>query len=111
MPRAPIRPGAAPRAGPLAATPLSPAIDRERYRGSSPTATARLRAMEPLHVEVADHIATVTLTAVAMAPPFFTACERTFGELGGRDDVRAIVIRGGGKAFSYGLDLAAAFAA
>ncbi len=64
----------------------------------------------PLSVERDGAIAVVTLTGTTMPPAFFTACERTFDELSADPDLRAVVIRGGGKAFSYGLDLAKAFA-
>ena len=55
-------------------------------------------------------VATLTLTLPTMPPPFFAAIEGAFGELAGRDEVRAIVVRSVGKGFSYGLDLPAAFA-
>ncbi len=45
-----------------------------------------------------------------MPPAFFGACERAFTALAGDDALRAVVVRSGGKAFSYGLDLARAFA-
>ena len=54
-------------------------------------------------------IATVTLVASTMAPSFFTACERTFGELGDDPELRAVIVRGSDRAFSYGLDLKEAF--
>lgn len=60
-------------------------------------------------VETSDHVTTVTLLQRTMAPGFFTECERLFGEIGRGPEVRAVVIRGQGKAFSYGLDLPAAF--
>lgn len=55
-------------------------------------------------------VAVVTLTGTTMPPAFFTACERTFAELSADADLRCVIVRGGGKAFSYGLDLARAFA-
>jgi enoyl-CoA hydratase len=55
-------------------------------------------------------IATVTLTASTMPPAFFAACERTFSDLGDDPELRAVIVRGGEKAFSYGLDLPKAFA-
>lgn len=63
-----------------------------------------------LRVERQDAIAIVTLTSPTMPPAFFTACERAFGELAADDALRAVVVRGGDKCFSYGLDLRAAFA-
>ena len=60
-------------------------------------------------VETSDHVATVTLLQRTMAPQFFAECERLFSELGQGPEVRAVVIRGQGKGFSYGLDLPAAF--
>lgn len=64
---------------------------------------------EYLDVTKADHIATVTLQQMTMKPAFFGACEETFVELSADDELRAIVITAAGKAFSYGLDLGAAF--
>ena len=55
-------------------------------------------------------IATVTLTSSTMPPAFFAACERTFTDLAGDRELRAVIVRGGEKAFSYGLDLPKAFA-
>jgi enoyl-CoA hydratase len=45
-----------------------------------------------------------------MPPAFFADCERVFGELGEDAELRAIVVRGSPKCFSYGLDLSRAFA-
>ncbi len=45
-----------------------------------------------------------------MKPAFFDDCERAFCELNEDHELRAIVVHASGKAFSYGLDLAAAFA-
>jgi enoyl-CoA hydratase len=44
-----------------------------------------------------------------MPPAFFADCERVFGELAADDELRAIIVRGGPKCFSYGLDLPKAF--
>jgi enoyl-CoA hydratase len=68
---------------------------------------------EPELVQITrdDTIAIVTLTAPTMPPAFFTACERVFTELAEDREVRAVVVRGAERAFSYGLDLRAAFAA
>jgi enoyl-CoA hydratase len=54
-------------------------------------------------------IAVVTLASPTMPPAFFADCERVFTELAADDQLRAVVIRGGDKAFSYGLDLRRAF--
>jgi enoyl-CoA hydratase len=63
-----------------------------------------------MQVERDGDVATVTLTAPTMAPAFFADCERVFGALADDANLRAIVIRGSAKAFSYGLDLPRAFA-
>ena len=59
-------------------------------------------------VDLADHVATVTITA----PPvntqdrrFREECVRVFDVLGAETDVRAIVLTGDGRAFSAGADL------
>lgn len=62
-----------------------------------------------MRVEREGAIATVTLVSPTMPPAFFAECERVFGELSGDADLRAIVVRGGDKCFTYGLDLRAAF--
>lgn len=64
---------------------------------------------EMLSVAVADHVATVTLLRPTMPPAFFHACEEAFQRLAGDREVRAVVVRSSAKAFSYGLDLPAAF--
>ncbi|MVU79453.1 crotonase/enoyl-CoA hydratase family protein [Nocardia sp. ET3-3] len=62
-------------------------------------------------VESKDHIATVTLTGPgkgnAMGPDFWRELPLIFGELDADPEVRAIVLTGSGKHFSYGLDLPA----
>jgi len=45
-----------------------------------------------------------------MPPAFFSECATLFDELSRDEALRAVVIRGSGKAFSYGLDLKEAFA-
>jgi enoyl-CoA hydratase len=55
------------------------------------------------------HVATVTLARPTMPPAFFTECERAFRSLAEDSSVRAVVVRSESKAFSYGLDLPAAF--
>ncbi|MEU1206175.1 crotonase/enoyl-CoA hydratase family protein [Nocardia sp. NPDC005825] len=62
-------------------------------------------------VESKDHIAQVTLTGPgkgnAMGPDFWRELPIIFGELDANPDIRAIVLTGSGKHFSYGLDLPA----
>ncbi len=66
---------------------------------------------ESLTVEVNDHVAQVTLIGPgkgnAMGPAFWTEMPVAFGELDADPDVRAIVLTGSGRNFSYGLDLVA----
>lgn len=66
---------------------------------------------DSLRVDRADHVATVSLLASTMTPAMFAELGRAFGELAGDAELRAVILRGDGKAFSYGLDLPAAFAA
>jgi enoyl-CoA hydratase len=63
-----------------------------------------------LRVSREGAIATVTIVPSTMPPAFFAACERTFSDLAADPELRAIVVRGGERGFSYGLDLPAAFA-
>lgn len=62
-------------------------------------------------VDVADHVATVTLTGPgkgnAMGPDFWRECPAVFRALDEDERVRVVVLRGAGKGFSYGLDLLA----
>ncbi|MFE6863916.1 crotonase/enoyl-CoA hydratase family protein [Nocardia sp. NPDC057668] len=62
-------------------------------------------------VESKDHVATVTLTGPgkgnAMGPDFWRELPLIFGELDADPEVRAVVLAGSGKHFSYGLDLPA----
>ncbi|MCV7368102.1 enoyl-CoA hydratase [Mycolicibacterium duvalii] len=66
---------------------------------------------ESVTVDIADHIAEVTLMGPgkgnAMGPAFWAEMPVLFAELDANPDVRAIVLAGSGKNFSYGLDLAA----
>ncbi len=66
---------------------------------------------EALSVEIKDHIAQVTLLGPgkgnAMGPAFWAELPVAFEALDADPDVRAIVLTGSGKNFSYGLDLAA----
>lgn len=68
-------------------------------------------AYESVTVEIADHIARVTLIGPgkgnAMGPAFWAELPDVFGTLDADPEVRAIVLTGSGKNFSYGLDLAA----
>ncbi|MEP9394233.1 crotonase/enoyl-CoA hydratase family protein [Gordonia sp. VNQ95] len=62
-------------------------------------------------VSVNDHIAEVTLIGPgkgnAMGPDFWQELPELFAGLDADDAVRAVILRGAGKHFSYGLDLAA----
>ncbi|QIS17321.1 crotonase/enoyl-CoA hydratase family protein [Nocardia terpenica] len=62
-------------------------------------------------VERADHVATVTLTGPgkgnAMGPDFWRELPLIFGELDADPQVRAVLLTGSGRHFSYGLDLPA----
>ena len=62
-------------------------------------------------VTVADHVAEVTLVGPGkgntMGPDFWRELPEVFGGLDADDAVRAVVLSGAGKHFSYGLDLLA----
>ncbi len=62
-------------------------------------------------VEIADHVAVVTLIGPgkgnAMGPDFWSECPLVFAQLDADPDVRAILLVGSGKHFTFGLDLAA----
>ncbi|MET0237272.1 MAG: crotonase/enoyl-CoA hydratase family protein [Kibdelosporangium sp.] len=64
-----------------------------------------------LQVKQSGHVAEVTLTGPgkgnAMGPDFWRELPIVFRELDADDSVRAIVLTGSGKHFSYGLDLPA----
>ncbi|WP_099024577.1 crotonase/enoyl-CoA hydratase family protein [Mycolicibacterium palauense] len=66
---------------------------------------------ESVSVEITDHVARVTLLGPgkgnAMGPAFWAELPVVFGELDADPEVRAIVLTGSGKHFSYGLDVAA----
>ena len=66
---------------------------------------------ESVAVEIKDHVATVTLLGPgkgnAMGPAFWAELPAVFAELDADPQVRAIVLTGSGRNFSYGLDVAA----
>lgn len=66
---------------------------------------------ESVLVETKDHVAQVTLIGPgkgnAMGPAFWAELPELFAELDADPDVRAIVLTGSGRNFSYGLDLPA----
>ncbi len=66
---------------------------------------------ESVSVETTDRVATVTLIGPgkgnAMGPAFWAELPEVFGKLDADPEVRAIVLTGSGRNFSYGLDLPA----
>jgi enoyl-CoA hydratase len=72
--------------------------------------TSPVPALSALRVSVQDHVATVVLAAVGkanrMGPAFWAEMPAAFAWLDAEPDVRAVVLRGEGEHFSYGLDLA-----
>ncbi|MGV0603515.1 crotonase/enoyl-CoA hydratase family protein [Mycolicibacterium sp. XJ1904] len=66
---------------------------------------------ESVTVDISDHVARVTLIGPgkgnAMGPAFWAELPEMFGTLDADPEVRAIVLTGSGRNFSYGLDLAA----
>ena len=68
-------------------------------------------AYESVTVDVKDNVAQVTLVGPgkgnAMGPAFWSELPAVFTELDEDPEVRAIVLTGWGKNFSYGLDLPA----
>jgi enoyl-CoA hydratase len=67
-----------------------------------------------LQVETVDGVAEVTLRGPgkgnALGPDFFRECPGVFEELDRDPGVRAVILRGAGDHFTYGLDLTAAMA-
>jgi enoyl-CoA hydratase len=63
-----------------------------------------------LTIDITDHVATVAMRAPTMPPALFHECQAVFTELADDEDLRAVVVRGPERCFSYGLDLPAAFA-
>jgi enoyl-CoA hydratase len=72
--------------------------------------TSPLPALEALRVSLEDHVATVVLRAAGkanrMGPAFWSEMPAAFAWLDAEPDVRAVVLRGEGEHFTYGLDLA-----
>jgi enoyl-CoA hydratase len=68
-------------------------------------------AYESVTVDIKEHVAQVTLIGPgkgnAMGPAFWAELPEVFAELDADPEVRAIVLTGSGKNFSYGLDVAA----
>src|ERR1700722_2921370 len=66
---------------------------------------------ESVTIETKDHVAQVTLIGPgkgnAMGPAFWSELPEVFAALEADREVRAIVITGSGKNFSYGLDVPA----
>ncbi|OJZ73718.1 enoyl-CoA hydratase [Mycobacterium paraffinicum] len=69
------------------------------------------QAYESVTVETKDHVAQVTLIGPgkgnAMGPAFWSEMPELFATLDADPEVRAIVLTGSGKNFSYGLDVPA----
>ena len=63
-----------------------------------------------LRIERDGHVAIVSLLTPTMPPALFSDLGQTFTTLSRDAALRAVILRGDTKAFSYGLDLRAAFA-
>jgi enoyl-CoA hydratase len=74
------------------------------------SAAPSLPSFTALSLSLTGHVATVTLRAVGkasrMGPAFWSEMPEAFAWLDSTPDVRAVVLRGEGEHFSYGLDLA-----
>jgi enoyl-CoA hydratase len=72
--------------------------------------TAAIPAFTALRVSVEEHVATVVLAAAGkanrMGTAFWAEMPEAFAWLDASPDVRAVVVRGEGEHFTYGLDLA-----
>jgi enoyl-CoA hydratase len=69
-----------------------------------------VRAMPTqLRIERTEDVAVVSLLAPTLPPATFTELGAAFTELGRDRALRAVILRGDAKVFSYGLDLPAAF--
>jgi enoyl-CoA hydratase len=72
--------------------------------------TDSIPALTTLTVAVEDHVATVTMKAIGkasrMGPAFWSDMPAAFAWLDAATEVRAVVLRGEGEHFSFGLDLA-----
>jgi enoyl-CoA hydratase len=73
--------------------------------------TTEVPSLSALAIDVEAHVATVTLKAVGkanrMGPAFWRELPEAFAWLDGAAEVRAVILRGEGANFSFGLDLAA----
>ena len=69
------------------------------------------KSWKSMSCEVSDAVATISLCGPgkgnALGPDFWSELPEVFGHVGARNDVRAVILRGSGKTFSYGLDLMA----
>ncbi|WP_024795102.1 crotonase/enoyl-CoA hydratase family protein [Tomitella biformata] len=73
------------------------------------TAETEVTTWKSLEVSITGHVAQVTLTGPgrgnAMGPDFWSETPEVFAQLDSNPEVRAIVLTGAGKHFTYGLDL------
>src|SRR5690606_30131388 len=85
-------------------------VRRRRIRTPSGSRYAgRMTDWQAFTVEIDGHVARVTLTGPgkgnAMGPDFWRELPEIFAQLDTDPQVRAVVLTGSGKHFSYGLDL------